>query len=157
MAYNKSLHADAQKARAREFKRYELPQMRNLIFILIFFIYTPLLKADCDLKALTEYKLILINDNEKSIYESKVYLPQIDHEKRNFCGYWSQESLTNNEMSPLSGYVVDDALSIDLYPNSFDWGYELEFDNNKNWEQEGTLIRKGIAGVIVGKFKIVPK
>jgi len=129
--------------------------MRNLIYILILsFISVSSFADDCDINTLNEYKIILTDNSIQKDFEGKIYLPNLKSIKGEFCGFWLQEKLTNNKVHQLTGYL-DNHLNITLNPEAHDLGFALDFDNTNTWLQQGTLIKRGIAGIKIGTFKIV--
>lgn len=130
---------------------------RFQLIILLFGLSLPILAADkCALEGLKEYDFIFVVDRTSEVYSSKIYLPDIEKVRGEFCGYWSNSKLTNNKKHQFYGYK-DDHSYITLSPETPDQGFGIKLRNNSQWVQSGELEEMGYASHVVGSYKIVAK
>ena len=131
--------------------------MRRIIFGIVFVLTSASASAHagekCTFDNLTEYSLILSVTETKKKYLTKIYLPNIKKINGEFCGFWINKELTNNINHQYYGFK-DTNSYITLNPELNDIGLGINLTNNDQWTQEGPLIKRGIAGAVIGTYKI---
>ena len=108
--------------------------------------------GECSINNLVPYSITFTFNENK--YIGIIYLPNNNHIKTEFCGFWNQAKLTEGKNQEFYGYNGESSY-IYLDPGMNDAGFMININISNEWPQEGHLNANSYTGYSkIGAYSI---